>query len=65
MLYRTKLTLKSVGLLMAFFAFSFQFAIANNSNPWNRKAEKEFATKSMERQIIPKKYQTLLDICLN
>ena len=58
MLYRTKLTLKSVGLLMAFFAFSFQFAIANNSNPWNRKAEKEFATKSMERQIIPKKYQT-------
>jgi subtilisin-like proprotein convertase family protein len=43
---------------MAFFAFSFQLAIANPSNPWNRKAEKDFATKSMERQIVPKKYQT-------
>jgi subtilisin-like proprotein convertase family protein len=58
MLYRTKLTLKSIGLLMAFFAFSFQFAIANNSNPWTPKSERVFATKSMERQIMPKKYQT-------
>lgn len=58
MLYRTKPIFKSVGLLLAFYAFSFQIALANNSNPWNRIAEKDFAQKNMERQIVPKKYQT-------
>ncbi len=58
MLYRTKPTFKSIGLLMAFFAFSFQLAIANNSNPWSPKTERVFATKNMDRQIVPKKYKT-------
>ncbi len=58
MLYRTKPSFKSIGLLMAFFAFSFQLALANNSNPWNRIEEKDFAQKNMERQIVPKKYKT-------
>lgn len=58
MLYRTKQFFKSIGLLIAFFAFSFQLALANNSNPWNRIAEKNFAQKNMERQIVPKKYKT-------
>ena len=58
MSYRTKQFFKSIGLLIAFFAFSFQLALANNSNPWNRIAEKDFAQKNMERQIVPKKYKT-------
>ena len=58
MLYRTKPRFKSIGLLMALFAFSFQLAFANNSNPWEVKSEREFATENMERQIVPKKYKT-------
>jgi len=65
-MYRTKPNFKSIGLLMAFFAFSFQFAFANNSNPWSPKTERTFARKSMERPIVPKKYKTfhlnLLDL---
>ena len=58
MLYRTKTIFKSIGLLMVFFAVSFQLSFANNSNPWTPKSEKVFARISMERQIIPKKYKT-------
>ncbi|MFK7771358.1 MAG: reprolysin-like metallopeptidase [Saprospiraceae bacterium] len=58
MLYRTKQNFKLIGLLIAFFAFSFQLALANNSNPWSPKTERTFAKKSMERQIVPKKYKT-------
>lgn len=58
MLYRTKQIFKSIGLLIAFFAFSYQLGLANNTNPWNRIAEKDFAQKNMERQIVPKKYKT-------
>ena len=58
MLYRTIPTVYSTGLLMVFVAFTFQLSFASSSNPWVPKSERKFATKSMDRQIVPKKYKT-------
>jgi len=59
MLRLTKLPNKTILLLFFFFSLNFQ-AIANspNSNPWSATDESRFATKGMERTIIPKKYKT-------